>query len=103
MSRKRIARPVSICALLLVALAAMAQRAWKIHDMERPVPPVVDPGTASTAEQPGRPPSDATVLFDGRDLSKWRSQDGSPAKWKVEGGVFETVRGTGYRFAEAHS
>lgn len=68
---------------------------WKIHDLDRPVPPVVDPGTSSTQAEPGRPPSDAVVLFDGKDLSKWQHDDGSPAKWKVENGYAEVVRKTG--------
>ena len=40
-------------------------------------------------------PSDAIVLFDGKDLSQWKSRDGSDAKWKVEGGVITVVKGTG--------
>jgi hypothetical protein len=69
---------------------------WAIHDRNRPQPKVVDPGTASTPEVPGRPPADAVVLFDGKDLSKWRSQkDKSPAPWKVEKGYFEVAKGTG--------
>ena len=38
---------------------------------------------------------DAVVLFDGRDLSEWRSRDGGPARWKVEGGHVEVVAGAG--------
>ena len=55
---------------------------WKVHDMSRPKPPVVTPGTASTPEQPGKPPSDAVVLFDGTNLDQW-----SGGQWKVEGGA----------------
>ena len=66
---------------------------WHVHDPARPRPRVVTPGTASTPEQPGRPPSDAIVLFDGKDLSQWTS-GGGPAKWKVENGCAE-VNGTG--------
>lgn len=57
-----------------------------------PVPKIVDPGP-----YPGMvpPPSDAVVLFDGKDLSKWKSRDGSDAKWKVESGVITVVKGTG--------
>jgi hypothetical protein len=69
---------------------------WQIHDLSRPVPPVIDPGTASTPETPGRPPSDAIVLFDGKDLSKWQRKDGTPAPWKVENGYFEVVPKSGY-------
>lgn len=49
-------------------------------------PAVVTPGTAGSA------PSDAVVLFDGKDLSAWKSDDGTDPKWKVEGGHME-VRG----------
>jgi hypothetical protein len=60
---------------------------WRVHDGDRPQPRVVEPGTASTPEAPGRPPSDAIVLFDGKDLSKWKAANGGPAGWKVEGGA----------------
>lgn len=74
---------------------------WHVHDKERPEPGIVTPGTASTQEKPGRAPSDAIVLFDGKDLSKWVAGNGSPAKWKVENGYME-VNGTGsIRTAEA--
>ena len=39
---------------------------WHVHDPDRPHPPVVTPGAT-----PYAPPSDAIVLFDGKDLSKW--------------------------------
>lgn len=48
----------------------------------------VDPGP------PGGPPSDAVVLFDGKDLSRWRGRQGE-ARWKVEGGIVTVVPGTG--------
>ncbi len=85
----------------VLGIVAMGSRAgqvderWKIHDRERPRPPVVTPGTASTQEKPGTPPSDAIVLFDGKDLSKWASAKGEPAPWKVEKGYFEVVPKTG--------
>lgn len=66
------------------------------HDRTQPLPQVIAPATASTQQQPGRPPSDAIVLFDGKDLSQWSSLDGSPAKWIVRDGYMECVRGTGY-------
>lgn len=46
------------------------------------------------AIDPGPPPSDAMVLFDGKDLSQWRSEKGVEAKWEVRDGV-ATVNGTG--------
>ena len=75
---------------------AQVDTRWKIHDPNRPVPPVIEPGTASTQETPGRAPSDAVVLFDGKDLSQWAATDNGPAKWKVENGYFEVVPKTGY-------
>ena len=77
-------------------LVAQVDPKWEIHDRNRPNPPVVTPGTASTQEAPGKPPSDAIVLFDGKDLSQWvQKKDGSPAKWKVENGYFEVAPKTG--------
>lgn len=69
---------------------------WLAHDRERPLPPAVDPGTASTEKKPGRPPSDAVVLFDGKDLSQWVAMDGSPTKWVIRDGALECVPGSGY-------
>src|SRR5258705_6709203 len=81
--------------LAVGATGAVAQMAkdWAIHDETRPMAKVVEPGPASATPAPV--PSDAVVLFDGKDLSKWRSdKDGSPAKGKVEKGYMEGVAGT---------
>lgn len=66
---------------------------WHVHDGRRPQPRIVTPGTESTQARPGRPPSDAIVLFDGRDLSQWKGRDGE-ARWLVQDGYME-VNGTG--------
>jgi len=68
---------------------------WRVHDGQRPQPPVVTPGTPSTQNRPGKAPSDAIVLFDGTDLSHWESVHGGPAKWKVRGTWMEVVPKTG--------
>ncbi len=89
---------LGICVMLLwVQLSCMvsssveqAQTHWAVHDMNRPRPSVVTPG-----ERPGQPPSNAIVLFDGKDLSQWVSEDGGPAKWKVENEYMEVVGETG--------
>ena len=65
---------------------------WRVHDGTRPQPKIVTPGTASTQDKPGRPPSDAIVLFDGKDTSKWVGRDGGPIQWKVENGAMEVTR-----------
>src|SRR6266446_6426903 len=71
----------TVGALLLAGVPvicnAQVDPRWKIHDLTRPVPPAIDPGTPSTQDSPGRPPSDAVVLFDGKDLSKWNHKERS--------------------------
>ncbi len=61
---------------------------WRVHDSKRPSPVVVTPGVASTQEKAGTAPSDATVLFDGKDLSAWQHRDGKDPLWVVENGEF---------------
>jgi hypothetical protein len=73
---------------------------WKHGDMSRPRPRVISPPGMSTQAAPGKAPSDAIVLFDGTDLSKWK-RDGKrddaddKALWKVENGYFEIVPRSG--------
>ncbi|HLY51788.1 MAG TPA: DUF1080 domain-containing protein [Steroidobacteraceae bacterium] len=89
-------------ALLLRTACAPAQTDidphYPIHDRDRPQPAIVDPGTASTQQTPGRAPADAVVLFDGKDLAHWRQQDGSAARWKLGPGYFEVAPGSGYLY-----
>jgi hypothetical protein len=48
-----------------------------------PVPVIVSPGTNG-----GAAPSDAIVLFDGKNLDQWvMANDHSPARWRVEHGT----------------
>jgi len=57
----------------------------------QPVPPVVTPGATSAA-----PPSDAIILFDGKNLDQWVSaQDHSPAKWIVANGIVTVNKDAG--------
>jgi hypothetical protein len=97
--------PVAVLLILSTVLAAPASRhspqspaqraeleKWAIHDLNRPLPSVVDPGAAGP---PAAAPSDAVVLFDGKDLTQWEDNQGGPAKWKVEDGCLEVVTKTG--------
>lgn len=79
-----------------------ATHPWAIHDRNRPQPPRVEPGTFSTATQPGQPPSDAVVLFDGTEasLAKWEAdtkpgEPTSPTKWVARDGALECVPKSG--------
>src|SRR2546423_13979534 len=85
---------------LLCCAQTQVDPKWEIHDRNRPVPQVIDPGTSSTQEAAGRAPSDAIVLFNGKDLSKWQHKDGVAAKWKVENGYFEVVPKTGQLYTK---
>ena len=91
--------PFILGALSLTSAAVLVGQPdprWLGHDRERPMAPVVTPATPSTQEQPGRPPSDATVLFDGKDISGWAAMDGTPTQWVVKDGAMECVPGSGY-------
>ncbi len=98
--------PASLAAVAVLSLAALGQQQkdkpklgykdtpmlpggkWHVHDGDRPQPPSVTPG-----QQPGQPPSDAVVLFDGKDAhsgtSMARSQVGSlkTARWSSPSGA----------------
>jgi hypothetical protein len=90
--------PVLAVALGIAQLSlAQVDPRWKPNDPDRPLPPIIEPGTASTQDAPGRPPSDAIVLFGkDKDLSLWAGEDGQPAKWKVADGYMEVVPHSGY-------
>jgi hypothetical protein len=62
---------------------------WHLHDPDRPQPPVVTPGATFSQNAPA--PSDAEVLFDGKDLSKWQTARGADAPWTVKDGYMETA------------
>jgi len=56
-----------------------------------PVPAKVTPGATA-----GAPPSDAVILFDGKNLDAWKSANGDgPARWKVVDGEMIVAPGTG--------
>lgn len=57
-----------------------------------PIPPVVKPGDVNS-----EPPSDAVVLFNGKDLHQWVKADDTshPAEWTVSEGAFTVKPGTG--------
>ena len=86
---------VFAASLIAVTAPAFAQQppAAKPQDTEvwEPVPKIVTPGATNSA-----PPSDAIVLFDGKNVDEWVSaQDKSPAKWSVADGVMTVTKAPG--------
>ena len=81
---------------LLVSLATLAfgQEAGKdpkTTEMWKITPPVVTAGKAY-----GEAPSDAEILFDGKDLNNWVSANsGKSAGWEVKDGAMTVVKGSG--------
>ena len=84
-----------VLALLTGSLgAAHAQQTAKPEETEvyEPVPPVVTPAKTITAA-----PSDAVVLFDGKNLTEWVStaDRATPANWTVAGGILTVKKDQG--------
>ncbi len=80
-------------ASITASLAAQEQAKPKPEDTEvwTPVPKIVTPGATCNA-----PPSDAIVLFDGKNLDEWVSaQDHSPAQWIVHDGIVTVAKKAG--------
>ena len=74
------------------SVMAFAQQA-KPEDTEtwEPIPKVVTPGAAFRDA-----PSDAIILFDGKNLDEWvQNNDGSPAKWDVADGIITVNKNYG--------
>lgn len=69
-----------------------SQRPWEATEVWKPAPPVVTPGAPTNPE----PPSDAIVLFDGKNLDQWVSvKEHKPAQWTVEDGVLVVNKKSG--------
>jgi hypothetical protein len=84
-------------ALLGMTAAAQSGRKgemqkWGVHDESRPMAPVVDPGPAGP---PAPVPSDAVVLFAGKDLAEWVTAKGAAPGWLVKDGYMEVVKKAG--------
>jgi hypothetical protein len=95
MMRIQFSRLLLSAAVLAVSFPLVAQSPDKPKPEEteiwEPVPAVVTPGATC-----GAPPSDAIVLFDGKNMDEWLSvRDQTPAKWTVADGVMTVSKGEG--------
>ena len=91
-----------ICTILLSAILLLSGHttfAQRRDSEKNPVTTEVwepKPKIVTPAEKPTDPPSDAIVLFDGKNLDQWVSmEDGSAAKWKVSDGAVTVEPKTG--------
>ena len=78
---------------IALAQAPAGNATMKHQDTEvyEPVPPVVTPGASY-----GMPPSDAIVLFDGKNLDEWvTAKDHTPALWDVHDGIVTVSKAPG--------
>jgi len=87
--------PLSFLATVVLSAGTFAQQPQgdpKATEVWEPVPKIVTPG-----KTPSDAPSDAIVLFDGKNLDQWVSvKDGSSAApWTVNDGFFTVKKGTG--------
>ena len=62
----------------------------KLTEIWEPVPAIVSPGKTNA-----EPPSDAIVLFNGKDFSNWVGRNGSQVEWTLEDGAMTVKRGAG--------
>lgn len=83
-----------LSSLLAATVTATPQAQPRPEDTEvwQPQPAVVTPGPVASVAAP----SDAIVLFDGKNLDQWvTTKDKSPAQWTVADGVLTVRKGTG--------
>jgi len=82
---------VSLCAYTLVQAQETPKPPKMVPEMTEfwePEVRVITPGNGAAA------PSDALVLFDGKNLSQWKAKsDGSEAKWQVKDNAFTVGKG----------
>jgi hypothetical protein len=58
-------------------------------------PKIITPGTLGTDSTASTPPSDAVVIFNGKDMSGFTGGGGKAPAWLIEDGVLQIVKGSG--------
>ena len=86
----------TFCLLSLILILSVRMNAQagdpKLTEVWTPVPKIVTPGATNSDA-----PSDAIILFDGKNLDEWASvkDPKSPAQWKVADGVITVNKSVG--------
>lgn len=80
---------ITLIILLLSSFNLFSQGDPALTEVWEPVPAIITPGTAISA------PTDAIVLFDGKNLDQWLNSDGGKAGWEVRDGIMTVKPGTG--------
>lgn len=80
---------------MCAAITAAVPKARAQKKDEGPQPRYVNPGDAT------HPPSDAVLLFNGRDMSGWVTKEGKPVGCRVEKGVMACTSGVGNMYTTA--
>ncbi|NOT75532.1 MAG: DUF1080 domain-containing protein [Cyclobacteriaceae bacterium] len=85
-----------VLGLCLISAGVFAQGTPR-ESMDPKVSEVWDlkPKKITAGVNPGEAPSDAIIIFDGKDLSKWSTLAGGDAKWEVKDGALTVAKGTG--------
>ncbi len=88
--KKLLSTGITICMFIS---ATQAQAKHEDTEFYTPVPKVVTPKKANLA----KPPADAIVLFNGKDLNEWVSTNDTtkPALWEVSGGIMTVDKAAG--------
>jgi len=84
-------RMLALTAATFILQQSFAQQGDpKATEVWQPEPKIITPASDN------KPPSDAIVLFDGKNLDEWVSvADSTPAKWIVSDGIFTVNKNTG--------
>ncbi len=88
---KKIFFPVIFFLIAATSLAQDPENKAPVTEVWNPKVRVVDAGKTDAS-----PPSDAIILFDGKNTSAWQAQDGGSVKWKVSEGIMTVSEGSGF-------
>ncbi|MGB8192961.1 MAG: DUF1080 domain-containing protein [Chitinophagaceae bacterium] len=81
--------PLGIFTILVFSATAQQTGDPKSTEVWEPIPKMVNPGTQD------QPPSDAIVLFNGKDFSEWTAMNGQAAAWKIDNNSMVVTKGAG--------